>query len=173
METEAPLWGVLQPELRLSGRQGLAPHCVFSVNLPTKAMTQVQQTIQRTTRHVTPAKLLGQDFLGFPPLSKCPLVEYPRSPCVDVNQDTKHGSVVFPRGLFLCNLRRQQVGLHNGWLPRMAVFVLASMLVFTSLLFLSCCVHHQCFSVFLTPRPAVNFQPVCRHDVRLKLCGAV
>lgn len=31
------------------------------------------------------------------------------------------------------------------------------MLVFTSLLFLRCCVHHQCFSVFLTPQPAVCF----------------
>lgn len=102
----------------ISGRQGLAPHCVFSVNLSTKAMTQVQQTIQPTNHHVTPAKLLGRLFACSPPfqMSTC---EYLRSSCVDLNEDTKHGSVVFPRAIFVhfgeqSNLRRQQVGLDKG-----------------------------------------------------------
>ena len=81
----------------IPGRQGLAPHCVFSVNLSTKAMKQVQQTIQPTTSHVTPAKLLSQDFLLFPPLSKCPLV----NTYVDVNDDTKHVSVLFPQAILV------------------------------------------------------------------------
>lgn len=51
----------------ISGRQGLAPHCVFSVNLSTKAMTQVQQTIQPTTHHVTPGKTARSTFCVFPP----------------------------------------------------------------------------------------------------------
>lgn len=64
-------------------------------------MTQVQQTIQPTTRHVTLAKLLGQDFLRFSPPFQMSTCEYPRSPCVDVNEDTKHGSVVLPQAIFV------------------------------------------------------------------------
>lgn len=37
-------------------------------------MTQVQQTTQPAARHMTLAKLLGQLFAFFPPLSQCPLV---------------------------------------------------------------------------------------------------
>lgn len=81
-------------------------------------MTQVQQTIQPTTHHVTPAKLLHRLFAFSPPfqMSTC---ECPCSPCVDVNEDTNHGSVVFPQSVFVhfgeqSNLRRQQVGLNNG-----------------------------------------------------------
>lgn len=45
------------------GGPGRAPRRVFSANLPTKAVTQVQQTIEPATRHVMPAKLLAPDFL--------------------------------------------------------------------------------------------------------------
>lgn len=69
---------------------------MFSVNLSTKAMKQVQQTIQPTNRHVILAKLLSQDFL-LPPLSKWPLV----NTYVDVNDDTKQGSVVFPQAILV------------------------------------------------------------------------
>lgn len=64
-------------------------------------MTQVQQTIQPTTCHVMPAKLLGQDFLRVPPFSKCPLVNTRVALVFNVNEDTKHGSVVFPQAIFV------------------------------------------------------------------------